>query len=102
MTVERLTYLRFIIKGTLGPVMSASRIPTERFMDFKANARFTATVDLPTPPLAEDTAMILLTPCSPTRLANSPAVRVTGPAMDPSVIKQGQCFLVALRLMLRD
>ena len=43
--------------------MSASRIPTLRLRDFKARARFVAKVDLPTPPLALDIAIVNFVPC---------------------------------------
>src|SRR3989337_3040306 len=42
--------------------MSASRIPTLAPSADSASARFTATVDLPTPPLPEATAMMFFTP----------------------------------------
>ncbi len=48
--------------GMLGPVMSASRSPTRAPCPDSARARFTATVDLPTPPLLEATAMMFFTP----------------------------------------
>jgi len=40
-----------IIHGTLGPVISASKSPTRLPKRAKAQARFTETVVLPTPPL---------------------------------------------------
>lgn len=51
--------------GKLGPYKSASKIPT--FFPYLniENARFTATVDFPTPPLQLLTAMIFCTFCSP-------------------------------------
>src|ERR1700730_4009799 len=42
--------------------MSASRSPTRSPMAARPSARLTATVDLPTPPLPEATAMIERTP----------------------------------------
>src|SRR5687767_6438231 len=42
--------------------MSASRMPTLAPSAASANARFTETVDLPTPPLPEATAIRFLTP----------------------------------------
>src|SRR5262245_39116093 len=42
--------------------MSASRSPTLRPARASATARFTDTVDFPTPPFPEDTAMTFLTP----------------------------------------
>lgn len=44
-----------------GPKMSVSRIPVRWPRRAKERARFTAMVDLPTPPLADETAMILRT-----------------------------------------
>ena len=51
-----------IIFGNEGPYISASRIPTLEPTDFKAKAKFIAKVDLPTPPLALDTAMVNFVP----------------------------------------
>ena len=51
-----------IIRGMLGPVMSASSRPTEAPAWASATARFTLTVLLPTPPLPDTTAMMFLTP----------------------------------------
>ncbi len=42
--------------------MSASSTPTEAPSAASASARFTAVVDLPTPPLPEATAMMFLMP----------------------------------------
>ena len=54
---------RFIRIGTDGPKTSASSKPTRRFSARAvAHARFTAVVDLPTPPLPDATAMIRWTP----------------------------------------
>ena len=46
------------IRGTLNPHTSASSTPTERPAFARAAARFTVTLDLPTPPLPEAIAMI--------------------------------------------
>ncbi len=46
------------IRGTLNPHTSASSTPTERPDFARAAARFTVTLDLPTPPLPEAIAMI--------------------------------------------
>ena len=51
-----------IIFGSEGPYISASRIPTFEPVDFKAKAKFMAKVDLPTPPLALDIAMVNFVP----------------------------------------
>ena len=48
--------------GMLGPVMSASTSPTFAPVAASATARLVATVDLPTPPLFEATAITLRTP----------------------------------------
>ena len=45
----------------LGPYMSVSRIPVCRPCWARARARFTAIVDLPTPPLALETAITFWT-----------------------------------------
>src|SRR5690606_520921 len=45
--------------GMLGPYTSASSTPTRAPSAASARARFTAVVDLPTPPLPEPTAMML-------------------------------------------
>ena len=50
------------IFGIDGPKISASRIPTLYFNFFKAMAKLTEIVDLPTPPFALETAIIFLTP----------------------------------------
>ena len=42
--------------------MSASSIPTFRPIDFRARAKFIAKVDLPTPPLALDMAIVNFVP----------------------------------------
>ncbi len=47
-----------IMRGTLNPHTSASRIPTFAPSCASAHARFTVTLDLPTPPLPEATATI--------------------------------------------
>jgi hypothetical protein len=47
--------------GIEGPKTSASRIPALNPLRANAKARLTATVDFPTPPFAEDTAITLLT-----------------------------------------
>lgn len=47
--------------GTEGPKMSVSRRPVRRPWREKESARFADSVDLPTPPLAEDTAMVCRT-----------------------------------------
>ena len=47
-----------IIRGTLNPQTSASRTPTRCPSAASAQARFTVTLDLPTPPLPDATAMI--------------------------------------------
>lgn len=49
------------ILGTLGPVMSASRMPTTFPFQASAVARLMATVVLPTPPLPERIAILCLT-----------------------------------------
>jgi hypothetical protein len=54
-----------IIVGKLGPYMSASNIPTLNPNFCNENAKLTATVDLPTPPLQLLTAIIFLTDVSP-------------------------------------
>ena len=46
------------IRGTLNPQTSASRTPTERPAFASAAARFTVTLDLPTPPLPDAIATI--------------------------------------------
>ena len=51
-----------IIFGSDGPYISASRIPTLEPVDFKAKAKFIAKVDLPTPPLALDMAIVNFVP----------------------------------------
>ena len=51
-----------IMSGTLGPVMSASRRPTEAPSRARLTARLTATVVLPTPPLPDATAIVFRTP----------------------------------------
>ena len=48
--------------GTVGPYTSASIRPTRAPVSARATARFAATVDLPTPPLPEPTAITCLTP----------------------------------------
>src|SRR5713101_3148204 len=48
--------------GTFGPYTSASIQPTRAPSNANATARFTATVDFPTPPLPDETAMMFLTP----------------------------------------
>ena len=48
--------------GIDGPKMSASRIPLLSPWRANDSARLAAIVDLPTPPFADDTAMILRTP----------------------------------------
>ncbi|MNM75719.1 hypothetical protein D3C81_875140 [compost metagenome] len=47
--------------------MSASKSPVLAPLAWRASARFAATVDLPTPPLPEDTRMMFLIPetCAP-------------------------------------
>jgi hypothetical protein len=47
--------------GRLGPYKSASKIPTFKPSFCREKARFTATVDLPTPPLQLLTAKIFFT-----------------------------------------
>ena len=51
----------FINVGKDGPYMSASNTPTLLPYCYKANARFIATVDFPTPPLQLLTAIIFFT-----------------------------------------
>ena len=46
-----------IIRGTLNPQTSASRIPTLAPSAAIAQARFTVTLDLPTPPFPDATAI---------------------------------------------
>ena len=50
------------MSGTSGPYTSQSMSPTVAPACRSASARFTATVDLPTPPLPDDTAMRVLAP----------------------------------------
>ena len=59
------------IIATLGPYTSASIRPTRHPSACIASARFTATVDLPTPPLPLATATICLTPAMRARLRHS-------------------------------
>lgn len=47
--------------GIEGPKMSVSRIPVRRPCRENDRARLTASVDLPTPPLALDTAIVCAT-----------------------------------------
>lgn len=47
--------------GIEGPKISVSRIPERSPRRAYARARFTAMVDFPTPPLAEETAITFLT-----------------------------------------
>src|SRR5579875_2272107 len=54
-----------IIRGTFGPVISASSTPTRAPLSARARARLTETVVLPTPPLPEATAITLRTPGIP-------------------------------------
>ena len=49
------------MRGMFGPYMSASTSPTLAPVSRSARARFTATVDFPTPPFPEDTAMVCFT-----------------------------------------
>jgi hypothetical protein len=49
-----------IMRGTLKPHTSASRMPTRWPSAASATARFTVTLDLPTPPLPLATAMMLV------------------------------------------
>src|SRR2546428_6377268 len=49
------------IIGTSGPYTSASMMPTAPLEPRNPTARFTATVDLPTPPLPDDTAIVCRT-----------------------------------------
>ncbi len=57
--------------GTLGPKMSVSRMPVRRPWREKDRARFAASVDLPTPPFAEEMAIVCAT-CRRGRLAGRP------------------------------
>ena len=50
--------------GREGPYTSASSRPTRAPSAARASARFTAVVDLPTPPLPEATARMFFTPGS--------------------------------------
>ena len=50
-----------IMRGMLGPYTSTSTIPTEAPSAWSPSARLTATVDFPTPPFPEDTAMVCFT-----------------------------------------
>ena len=52
------------MRGMLGPVMSASRRPTDAPAWASATARFALTVLFPTPPLPDATATMFLTPSS--------------------------------------
>lgn len=54
-----------VIVGRLGPDTSASKMPTLAPIWASVYARFTATVDLPTPPLQEATATMWRTPRRP-------------------------------------
>src|SRR5216110_3485400 len=56
------TTRELVMVGTDGPRMSASSSPTSAPAMRSAAARFTATVDLPTPPLPDATAIVCLTP----------------------------------------
>src|SRR5207253_3201107 len=47
--------------GTSGPYTSASTMPTVAPVPRSATARFTATVDLPTPPFPDETAIVCST-----------------------------------------
>lgn len=47
--------------GKLGPYKSASKIPTLWPYYCKEKAKLTATVDFPTPPLQEETAIMFFT-----------------------------------------
>ena len=49
------------MRGMFGPYMSASTSPTLAPVSRSARARLTATVDFPTPPFPEDTAMVCFT-----------------------------------------
>src|SRR6266705_779822 len=51
-----------VMTGTEGPRMSASSSPTVAPLWRSAAARLTATVDLPTPPLPDATAIVCFTP----------------------------------------
>ena len=51
--------------GRLGPYKSASKMPTLKPSSLKEKARLTDTVDFPTPPLQEDTAITFLTSSRP-------------------------------------
>ena len=63
------------IRGTLKPHTSASSTPTERPAFARAAARFTVTLDLPTPPLPDAIAMIEV--CGGNEMAFSGAGRLT-------------------------
>jgi hypothetical protein len=65
-----------IMRGTFGPVMSASSRPTRAPSRARLTARFTATVDLPTPPLPDATAIVFRTP-GMRSAAGPPKVRFT-------------------------
>eukprot|EP00959_Pyramimonas_sp_CCMP1952_P236913 4951152-Pyramimonas_sp.AAC.1 len=54
-----------IIVGRDGPYTSASKMPTFAPIIASEYAKFTDTVDFPTPPLQLDTAMMWRTPLSP-------------------------------------
>ena len=49
-----------IMRGTLNPQTSASRMPTRCPSAARAQARFTVTLDLPTPPLPDATAITVV------------------------------------------
>src|SRR3972149_6851870 len=50
-----------IMRGMSGPYTSTSTSPTRAPVSRRARARLTATVDFPTPPLPEETAIVCLT-----------------------------------------
>eukprot|EP00964_Phaeocystis_antarctica_P061468 scaffold36745_cov64-Phaeocystis_antarctica.AAC.1 len=61
------------IVGRLGPHTSRSTRPTFAPAACSAYARFTAVVDLPTPPLQLATATMCLTPATPGAASSPPA-----------------------------
>uniref|UniRef100_W8C0A8 Uncharacterized protein n=1 Tax=Ceratitis capitata TaxID=7213 RepID=W8C0A8_CERCA len=64
----------FIISGIDGPKISASNNPTRFPILARLTARFTATVDFPTPPFPEATTTISVTPGKGARLGKPRAI----------------------------
>src|SRR6266487_1769898 len=80
--------------------MSASRIPTRAPASCSDAARLTATVDLPTPPLPDPTAITCLTPgmagsCGrPLKAARTLAVILRSTAVTPGIPATSSCAMV--------